>query len=90
MELDPLFDVQTPTLMRALDGEVVTAAEVSPMPASPVMDPVVTGNVVPGNHRNVGKDSIAHASDAHSDRMARFSLRLSDGSSTTSCGKENG
>ena len=32
----------------------------------------VTGKLVPGRRRSVGNDLIAQASDAHSDRMARF------------------
>ncbi|MFN2247833.1 MAG: hypothetical protein ACK2U4_12060 [Candidatus Promineifilaceae bacterium] len=46
----------------------------------------VTGTLVPGSRRSTGKDSTAQASDAHSDRMARFWLLLSAGSSTTSWG----
>src|ERR1700742_3080142 len=46
----------------------------------------VTGNVVPGSKRRVGKDSTAQRSDAHSLRISRFSAELNEGSSTTSCG----
>src|ERR1041385_4279125 len=44
----------------------------------------VAGNDVPGRRRNVGKDSTALASEAHSERIARLSAMLRDGSSTTS------
>lgn len=47
------------------------------------------GREQPGGLRKAGAASIAHASDAHEARIARFSLRVRSGSLTTSRGCEN-
>ena len=47
-----------------------------------------TGREQPGGLRKAGAP-IAHASDAHEARIARFSLRVRSGSLTTSRGREN-
>jgi hypothetical protein len=45
-----------------------------------------TACAAPGGRRNAGTDSTAQASEAHDDKIARFSWRSSVSSSTTSSG----
>src|ERR1700727_2521165 len=47
---------------------------------------MVTGAFNPTGARSEGQDAIAEASEAHEDRMARFSPMLRPGWETTSCG----